>query len=619
VQTVNSELAASGTRRGGMPTGVRQRLVADCEALPVAWRQLAVALIGVVAAAGVGGATSANPAAVPAGVAVLFRVLIIVGLIAAGLYAQTSRIHVRMGSLLIGAGLLSSLWLLNGSSDRLPFSIGVVCSGAAPLLFAYLMLAHPTGHLLSRVEQRFLLLTGGTLALLWLLGVSMTEQPPLKTPLLQCDPHCPANTFALGTATDAAGAVRAAMVVAWLALTIGTPVLLARRARVASAPVRRSLTPLTVIAGATALLLAIYLVAAGSGLHVARLFGTLYVGCTIGIPLAILGGLGRERLFMGQMLAEFVDQLARVPHADLEALMAASLCDPSLRIAYRRPGRATYVGGSGEAMLELPADKAISWIDRQHGPVAAVIYDPEIADYERYVHAAGTAAVIRLEQAQLEAELKASTADLAASRVRLIETAAAERQRLERDLHDGVQQHLIGLRLKLALATQAIREDPPHGERLLASAGTELDDLLHEVRLLARGIYPALLSQCGLGEALRAATRSSPVPVEVQGPRLGRYREEVEVAVYFCCLEGLQNVAKHAGENAGATLTLRPEERELCFEIRDTGVGFDPRHDQTGRGLINMRDRIEAVGGTLSVTSRPGRGTTVRGCVPTPP
>jgi signal transduction histidine kinase len=143
-----------------------------------------------------------------------------------------------------------------------------------------------------------------------------------------------------------------------------------------------------------------------------------------------------------------------------------------------------------------------------------------------------------------------------------------------------------------------------------------MDDVLDEMRSLARGIYPSLLSQCGLGEALRAATRSSPIPVEVRGSRVGRYPEDVEVAVYFCCLEALQNAAKHAGEDARATLTLRSEGEQLRFEVRDAGVGFESRRAQPGSGLINMRDRIEAVGGTLTITSRRGRGTTVRGCVP---
>ena len=621
---MNSELAASGTQGAGDSANRRfsrlhSRLEGhrDWQSLPGRGRRSAIVALGAVAATGVGYATSVNPAASPGDAAMPLRVAIIVALIAAGVYAQTSKIQARMGSLLIGAGLFSSLWLLNGSSNRLLFSIGVVCSGIAPVFFAYLMLAHPTGHLRSRVDQRFLRLTGGTLVLLWVLGVAMTDQPPLKTPLLQCTPHCPANVFSPGSATQPVGIVMAAMVVAWFALTIGTPVLLVRRARVAPAPVRRSLTPVTLIATATGVLLVSYVLAHALGLHVAATLGPVYVACAAAIPLCILEGLSRERMFMGQTLAEFVNELARLPNADPAALMAAALRDPSLRIAYRRRGRESYVDGTGDPLV-VPADKAVSWIERGRRPVAAVIYDADLVDYEPFVHAAGAAALIRLEQTQLEADLRASTADLAASRVRLMETAAAERRRLERDLHDGVQQHLVGLRLKLDMATEVLRTDPAHGERMLVSVGRQMDELLQEVRSLARGIYPSLLSQYGLGEALRAAARSSAVPVEVRGSRIGRYPEDLEVAIYFCCLEALQNVAKHAGKDASATLTLHQEGQQILFEVRDAGIGFDPNRAPDGHGLMNMRDRIEAVGGTLEVTSRRGRGTTVRGCVPVP-
>jgi len=574
-----------------------------------------VAVLGALAAAGVAGTTARNPLASPPGVAVELRVAIIVTLIGAGLYAQTSKPQARMGWLLIGAGFMSSLWLLNGSSNRLLFSIGVVCAGEAPVMFAYLMLAHPTGRLPSRRDARFLWWTGGALATLWLLGVVMTLQPPLSTPLLRCAPHCPPNVFTLGSADAAVGVVQAAMRIGWIALSVGTPLLLLRRVPVSPAPVRRALIPVAAVATLVPLLLAGYVAADAAGAGAAQTLGALYIGTAVAIPVAILVGLGRERLFMGQTLAEFVSQLARLPRADPETLMAAALRDPSLRIAYRRPGMGTYVDSRGVPVSEFPPGGAVAWINRGGRPVAAVLYSAELARDERFVQAAGAAALIWLEKVQLEADLKASTAEMAASRVRLLEMAHAERRRLERDLHDGVQQHLVGLRIRLEMAADTIRDDPGQGERVLAAVGRQMDDLLHEVRSLARGIYPSLLSERGVGEALRAAARSSPVAVEVRG-RVGRYAEDVEVAVYFCCLEALQNVAKHAGPDAPATVTLWEGEGRLSFEVRDSGVGFSPRNGSRGSGLINMRDRIEAVGGELAVSSQRGRGTSVRGSVP---
>ena len=362
------EHAASATGRGAAGAkGPLGRIVAWVTGLwtsmPLPLRLGGVALVGASAATAVGLLTSHNPAARPPGLAVEIRVVMIVALVAAGLYAQTSKIQARMGGLLIGAGLLSSLWLLNGSSNRALFSVGVVFVGVMPLAFAYLMLAHPTGHLPSRTEVRFLWLTGGALAVLWLLSVVMTLQPPLKTPLVQCGPHCPNNVFSLGSATEAVTAVKAAMVLAWLGVTWGTPVLLARRARATSAPVRRSLTPVLFTATAAAVLLTTSMLLHAAGLHAWSTVGATYIGLVALLPLAILVGLANERLFMGQALAEFVSELARLPAADPEALMAAALRDPSLKVAYRRPGRGTYVDSAGAPVDELPDDMAITWID----------------------------------------------------------------------------------------------------------------------------------------------------------------------------------------------------------------------------------------------------------------
>ena len=199
---MSSEIAASKSQRGALGVARIDAGVARLwMSVPGPIRLAGIAVIGAGAATAVGVLTSGNAAAQPAGVAVELRVAVIVTLVAAGLYAQTSKIQPRMGGLLIAVGLIASLWLLNGSSNRVVFSIGVVFTGLMPLVVAYLILAHPTGHLPSRTELRFLWLTGGALAMLWLLGIAMTVQPPLRTPLLQCGPHCPDNLFSLGSAT----------------------------------------------------------------------------------------------------------------------------------------------------------------------------------------------------------------------------------------------------------------------------------------------------------------------------------------------------------------------------------------------------------------------------------
>ncbi|HEX5193842.1 MAG TPA: histidine kinase [Solirubrobacteraceae bacterium] len=570
--------------------------------------------LGALAAAAVGYTTSRNHAASPAHLAVLVRVTIIATLVLSGLYAQRSEIHARMGSLLMAAGLASSLWLLNGSADRLLFSVGILCTGVMPVLAAYLMLGYPTGCLRSRSERRFLWITGGATTAVWLVAVVMARQPPLH-PLVECTPHCPPNMLSLRlgpAATVVPGAVFGA---ALIALLCGTVMLLERRARSATAPLRRSLMPVRLAATATAVLLVVYLMLGMARRDLGGPAGGAYLTATVLIPLAIIVGLTMERLFTGQALVDFVNQLARAPEANPEALMAAALEDPSLKIGYRRPALGTYVDASGTP-VDVRGHRAVTWIERDHEPVAAVVYGADLVAEEQFIQAAGAAALIRLEKAQLEAELKASTRDLAASRIRLVETADGERRRLERDLHDGIQQHMIGVRIKLDAAAETVKDDPVEAERALARVGREMDKVLEETRSLARGIYPTLLSEHGLREALGSVARSSPIPVEVRAGRIGRYPQDVEIAVYFCCLEALQNVAKHAGPTATATVVLWREGSRLEFKVDDTGTGFDSGQARCGRGLINMRDRIESVGGTLRVICRSGRGVSVRGTVP---
>ena len=581
-------------------------------------RLIGICVVGVIAAAIVAITTARNPSAAPRGFAAPLRVIMILSLIGTGVFAQTSEIQARTGRLLVGAGLVTAVWLLNGSSDPWLFSIGVLFGGLIVLLFAALMLAHPSGRLRTQVEVRFLWVVGGIEVTLWLLAILMTTQPAVKGPLTQCSPHCPDNVLSLGGQTTVVPAVRVVLSLTWLVLTCGVPVLLLRRSRSASAALQRSITPVMVLAVVQALVLIVYLLLSAAGSTGAEPAGTAFIATVAAVPLAILIGLLRERMYMGQALAGFVSRLAGDPAGDPEAMLAAALHDPSLTVAYRRPKLGSYVDFAGEAVT-LRQDAAISWIERDRTPVAAVMYDPALAEQKRFVEAAGSVALMRLEKGQLEADLKASTAELAASRVRLMETAHRERRRLERDLHDGVQQQLVGMRIRLDMATRALKDDPERGERELATIGRQMDEALAQVRSLARGIYPSLLHERGLGEALKSVARSSPVPPIVRDLSGERYDEDVEVAVYFTCLEALQNVTKHAGAGVEAIITLWRHDDRLCFEVRDTGSGFDRNLIARASGLTNMRDRVQAVGGDLRLASRPGAGTIARGSVPAVP
>ena len=213
-------------------------------------------------------------------------------------------------------------------------------------------------------------------------------------------------------------------------------------------------------------------------------------------------------------------------------------------------------------------------------------------------------------------QLRRQADELQASRARIVAAADAERRRIERDLHDGAQQYLVAIAVKARLIQHLARTDPAGGLALTQDLGRDVESALDELRTLARGIYPPMLSSGGLAEALGAACRRMAIPVRLEAEGMGRYPPELEAAVYYCCLEALQNAAKYAGDGTSATLKLWEEAEVLQFQVDDDGAGFDPAHAVAGAGLTNMRDRIGAVGGTLRIESAPGAGTHVHGAVP---
>ena len=209
-------------------------------------------------------------------------------------------------------------------------------------------------------------------------------------------------------------------------------------------------------------------------------------------------------------------------------------------------------------------------------------------------------------------------AELRASRARIVTASDEARRNVERDLHDGAQQYLVLLELKLGMLTKAVADDPQASE-LAAEIRADLARALAELRDLAHGIYPAVLESDGLPGALKAAAERGSIAVTVEADGIGRHAAELEAAVYFCCLEALQNAAKHAGDGAHVTVRLDQADGRVRFEVADDGVGYDSSSISPSSGLQNMADRIGALGGELRITSSPGAGTTVRGSVPIDP
>jgi len=229
---------------------------------------------------------------------------------------------------------------------------------------------------------------------------------------------------------------------------------------------------------------------------------------------------------------------------------------------------------------------------------------------------------VALKKAHLDSSLQDSleqlrqrAAELQASRGRLVAAADAERRRIERNLHDGAQQHLVALSVKVRLLEQFAQRDPERAKSLMNQLQEDVGSAIEELRSLAHGIYPPLLSSAGLGVAMSAACRRAPLPATVEADGVGRHAPEIEAAVYFCCLEAMQNAAKHAGPKATARVRIWEDAGGLLFEVCDDGAGFQTNPDSEGAGLTNMRDRLGAVGGTLLVQSD-GDGTRIHGVVP---
>jgi signal transduction histidine kinase len=223
----------------------------------------------------------------------------------------------------------------------------------------------------------------------------------------------------------------------------------------------------------------------------------------------------------------------------------------------------------------------------------------------------------RLERS--EHALAEQAYSLRTSRARLVAAGDRERRRVERDLHDGAQQRLVALGLRLRLTEDLARRHPDQVADALAALRHEVHVVQTELRDLAHGVYPAVLTQHGLVEALEAAADRCPLAVALRSEAVGRLAPGIEAAVYFCCVEGLQNAVKHAGAGARVTVTLVRDGGVLAFTVADDGSGFDVHAVTRGDGFDNMRDRLGAAGGSLDVSSLPGRGTTLRGSVPAHP
>ena len=584
----------------------------------------AVVVAGAAATVAAAGLTVAGSDAQNAWLAAVARAVVVGAPIAVGLYACRRRTTERFGRLLVFAGFFWFLTTLSEASNPVAYSIGRTAGWVVEPLLLYLVLAFPTGRLRGRTDRLLVAALAVLAATLFLPTALLVEGYPLPAPWTSCHVGgCPGNAFMLLAAEPAwiDDVVRPLREALAILLFVAVGVRLALRLRRSTPLMRRTLAPVLIVATLRLASYATALVARRIDAQSAVAEVTSWA-LVLGVPLmagAFFVGLVRWRLFIASAMQQLATRLMRHPEPeDLRAALAGAFDDPSLEIVYRVEGRDGWVAADGaDARVPAPGSgRCLTEIRDRRRRIGAIIHDEALRDEQTFIVAATGYATITMDNHRLEAEAAALLTEVQDSRARIQASADDERRRIERDLHDGAQQRLVALRIKLELAAERI-DGADHGSaELIRQLGTEVDHTLDEVRSLARGIYPSPLADRGLVEGLRSAALQAALPTTVFATgTTQRHRREVESAAYFCCLEALQNAVKHA---AGATVVVIEVEDhgDLRFEVRDDGAGFDATRAIAGVGLTSMRDRLAAVSGELAIVSAPGRGTRVIGSIP---
>ena len=439
-------------------------------------------------------------------------------------------------------------------------------------------------------------------------------------PLAACNAACPANGLMIANRPSIADGGVVSDISPYVIVQLSAILLfLCYRLATATRPRRRALVPVYVPAlMATVPVLAYYGVL--ERVHVsANTLSKVGWLATIGystLPWGFLVSVVVSTFFAATALKMMVSRLVKSPSAaQLRTTLADALDDPSLELGFRIERGGGLVDSSGLPLASTPPPGQSSSPITHNGETVAVIrHDAALNTDPELVAAAGQATLLAIENGRLTAELRSTTTELRAMHSRIATAGEAERRKIERDLHDGAQQHLIALIIKVGQAREVA--DPEAGARL-DGMGKELDEILEELPDLAHGVYPTVLRDLGLQAALVALVRRSVSPAKVEARAVGRYSEEVEATVYFCCAESLQNIDKHAGLGATVAIRLWEDDGRLFFEIVDDGDGFDVESaPHPGHGLANVTERIAAHEGTAVIESTPGRGTTVRANIP---
>lgn len=505
-------------------------------------------------------------------------------------------------------GTLGVLWVFPTS---LSWTVSQLLIGLSSVVFVHLVLSFPSGRLLDRYDRR---IVAGAYAFLAVtrVGWLLVWEPPF-----QKDAFSPINPYVVWPNADLAALLGPTAIVVLTPVLFGAVIVgLWRHWQRASPATRRALLPITIAAPIQlALTVAWHVADANPDLSpgiraalqhpIAGLAGVVF-------PVGFLVGLLRARLARAGIADLAVDLGRGVPLGGLRDTLARALRDPTLQVVFPAPTGDGFVDPEGRP-IDLPSEgdprRAVSRLEREGETLAAFIYDPAIEREDPgRVEAVGSMARLALENERLAAQVRAQLEEVRASRSRIVEAADAERRRIERDLHDGAQQRLVALAMRLDQA----REGSAEATALIDATTAELLTAVKEVRDLARGLHPTILTDSGLAAAVEALAERTPFPVTSTIPE-GRFRPEIEVAAYYVIAEALTNVARYAGATE-ARIDASYASGRLVLKVSDNGRGgADPR---AGSGLRGLADRLATIGGELNVVSPVGAGTVLTASLP---
>jgi signal transduction histidine kinase len=531
--------------------------------------------------------------------------------VGAGLFTWSHRPDSSVGPLMTATGFAWFVSLVSASNVPALFIASGLLSSVYFVTAIHMLLAASHSRGLSRGDRRivavgYFLVTIGTLPLAFFFD-----------PSRECA-DCPSNPLLISDNETFFNAWNTLIALVGLAVIIAVLRSLILRWRQATRPERRLYAP--VYAAGVALMIAVIAQlmlqtsgAEGRALDIVFVVGVVPFGL---VPYLFMASFVRTRMAQSGAVSDLMTRLSETSRPrGLRDALADALEDPTLELVYWLPEGRRYVDFRGRD-YPIPEDdprRAVHYVQRDDECVAAIIYDATLRGAEPHVRAVGGAASLALANERLEAELRAKVGELRQSRERMLRIGLEERRRLERDLHDGAQQRLVSMALNIRMARARLNEDPLAADKLLESAGHELNSALEELRELARGIHPAVLTDRGLATALETLASRAPVPVELSHLPGERLPEAVELAAYFVVAEGLTNVAKYA-EATQATVGIVRENGRLLVEVSDDGIGgADPDH---GTGLRGLADRIAVLEGRLEIDSERGRGTTIRAQIP---